>query len=330
MDLLRACLASLRLTAEAGAQVIVVDNGSADNVAAIYAQFPFVTQVPRLDQNRQFAGGNNYGMQFCFGDYVLLLNNDTVGNPYFVGQLADYLDTHQAVGIVQGKMTQPRYGEDYLDVCGSFLTALGFPYHYGYCKPNSSKYQRPGPVFSGKGACLMLRRELVDKLGGFLFDEQFECSYEEADLCHRCWLSGYEVHFFPSVPIQHVGGATAEAKSNARFMLGHYLRNMGFSLMANLSGWSALRIMPLWFAVLALSTVGTAMAGRRQQFLAHCDVWAYLLRSLGKMRVRRELQRRIRKISDKQIFVKAMRTPRTNYWAATFLGDIGSYEDDPL
>ena len=329
LELLRGCMASLIPAAKAGAQVVVVDNGSADNVAKVYAEFSFATPVPRLERNRQFAGGNNYGLQYCVGDYVLLLNNDVICNGRFVGQLAAYLDAHPKVGVVQGAMVLPRHG-GVSDVRGSFLTASGFPYHYGYFKPDTDRYWRSYPVFSGKGACLMFRRALLPGVGGFLFGEQFECAYEEADFCHRAWLAGWEVHFVPTQPVQHLGGATAEATSDERFMLGHYLRNMGFSLLSNLSARSALRIMPLWFATMLCSTAAAAVACRFEQFQAHGDALVYLARNWRKVRARRELQRRIRRVSDRQIFAKAMRNPRPDYWAATFLGDIGAYEDGDL
>ncbi|MEI9866651.1 MAG: hypothetical protein WDN00_19285 [Limisphaerales bacterium] len=91
-------------------------------------------------------------------------------------------------------MQLPRFDQT-LDVCGSYLTWLGLPYHYGFYKTDQPKYQHSRPIFSGKGACLMFRRDIVKRIGGFLFDDSFFCYYEESDFCHRVWLAGWEVHF---------------------------------------------------------------------------------------------------------------------------------------
>src|SRR5262249_30516999 len=144
-------------------EIIVVDNGSTDDSVDVLTRFPAV-KVVRSAKNLGFAGGNNLGLTDCHGRYVLLLNNDTIVTPGFLECLHDYLDRNPQVGVVQGKMVLPRFGNS-LDVCGSFLTSLGLPYHYGYFKPDSPKYQRSYPVFSGKGACLMFRPELIDNIG---------------------------------------------------------------------------------------------------------------------------------------------------------------------
>jgi GT2 family glycosyltransferase len=329
LAMLRDCLESLRPVAKAGAEVVLVDNGSLDDLSELWRDFGFMRRF-KLSKNQQYVGGNNFGLRTCTGDYVLLLNNDTICNASFVWTLAAYLDVNTRVGIVQGKMLLPPY--DRLDVCGSFLTAFGFPYHYGYFKSDTVKYglrkHYAYPVFSAKGACMMLRKDLIATVGGFLFDEDFVCSYEESDLCHRTWLAGWEVHFVPTQPILHLMGATAQSKSNERYMLGHYLRNMMFSLLSNLSWWSLCRIMPGFIALLSLSTLLCGLTFKRQKFLAHMDAWIYNLVNVRKIMTRRKLVRSIRKVSDAHIFDKVLRTPRLSYFVATFRGRIASYEDD--
>lgn len=321
------CLESLAKVRYSEKEVIVVDNASTDGSLELLKQYPWA-KVVRSETNRGFAGGNNLGLTHCTGEYVLLLNNDTVVVPDFLAALANYLEAHPLVAVAQGKMILPRFGGT-LDVCGSFLTALGFPYHYGIYKPDGPNYQRSFPVFSGKGACLMFRRTLIGKVGGFLFDEEFFCYYEESDFCHRAWLAGEEVHFVASPPIEHLMGGTAGGPQTA-FVLRHYLRNMAFSLLSNLSFGSIVRIMLLFFSMLCASLVASALRLRGGQFAAQAGALVYPLRHWGRIRSRRRLIAQIRRRTDREIFRKVLRTPRLEYFLKTFAGRLGRYEDGPL
>ncbi len=324
--LLPGCLNSLSKVSYQNREVIVVDNGSTDDSLQVLAAYSWV-KVVRSDRNLGFAGGNNLGLGHCTGAYVLLLNNDTVVNSEFLTRLCEYLASHPEVGIVQGKMVLPRFGGR-LDVCGSFLTALGLPYHYGYFKTDQPKYQRNFPVFSAKGACLLFRRELLEAAGGFLFDEDFFCYYEETDFCHRAWLGGYEVHFVASPPIQHFMGATAGGP-HASAVLRHYLRNMAFSLLSNLSFSSRLRILPLFFAVFLASMAAAILTLKPGHFAAHWGALTWCLRHYEQIRARRRLIARIRRRTDPEIFAQVLRTPRLSYFVKTFSGRLAEYEDVP-
>jgi GT2 family glycosyltransferase len=184
-------------------------------------------------------------------------------------------------------------------------------------------------VFSGKGACLMFRREIVSRAGGFLFDEDFFCYYEESDFCHRSWLSGYEVHFVSSPLVQHFMGSTAGGPHEL-FVLRHYLRNMAFSLMSNLSLGSRVRILPVFFLVLFASLIASALKLKWAQAAAHWQASKYCVLNYRKIRARRRLIRGFRRQSDREIFRKVLRTPRLEYFLKTFTGKLSEYEDELL
>lgn len=325
--LLRPCLDSLRLIKARSFEVVLVDNASGDNSRQVLAEYPEV-RVIRSAANLGFAGGNNLGLPHCTGRYVLLLNNDTVVPPGFLQQLTDYLDIHPRVGVVQGKMLLPKHG-GCLDVCGSFLTWFGLPYHYGYFKPDGPQYQRSYPVFSGKGACLMFRRDLIAKVGGFLFDDDFFCYYEETDFCHRVWLAGAEVHFVPSEPVLHFMGSTSGAP-HADFVLRHYLSNMAFSLSANLGWGSLLLTLPLFYGTLLAGALASILARRWGPLQAQVQAALLPVRQFGKIRRRRRLIAGLRQARDREIFKRIRRTPRPGYFIKTFTAQLASYQDAAL
>ena len=261
---------------------------------------------------------------------MLLLNSDTIVTPDFLQPLVEYLHQHSKVGIVQGKMILSRHGDNVLDECGSFLTRFGFLYHYGYWKRDSPKYNQSYPVFTVKGACLLFRRELAAAAGGYLFNEDFFCYYEETDFCHRAWLTGHETHFVHTSTIQHLQDATAARTQTSGFVLRQYLTNQTFGLLANLSAGSRWRIMPLYFLVFLASMTLAALTGRVTVFKAHWHALSSTWRRRGKIRAQRELVGRIRKISDRELFAKVMRNPRLEYFIKTFQGRLSDYTDGNL
>jgi GT2 family glycosyltransferase len=321
---LRGCLDSLRTVEFPSYEVIVVDNVSRDDSLAMLRSYPEV-KVIRSEENLGFAGGNNLGLPHCSGKYVLLLNNDTVVNPDFLQPLSDYLDRFPQVAVVQGKMILPRFSRS-LDVCGSFLTSFGLPYHYGFYKPDGPTYCRDYPVFSAKGACLMFRKEIVNKTGGFLFDSDFFCYYEETDFCHRVWLSGYEVHFVNTPPIEHYMGATS-GDSQSAFVLRHYLRNMTFSLASNLSPGARWRILPPFLLILFASMVASIIRGKAGQARAHWEALICPWRDASGIRKRRRLIASIRVRSDIDLLSRVIRNPSLDYFLKTFTGNLREYED---
>jgi GT2 family glycosyltransferase len=327
-EVLRDCLTSLRQVTYPRFEVVVVENGSNDDSGEVLRQHPSV-RVLQSDHNRGFAGGNNFGLPACNGEFVLLLNSDTIVTPDFLQPLVEYLHQHSKVGIVQGKMILSLRGGA-LDACGHFLTRFGFLYHFGYYKQDVEKYDHSYPVFSAKGACLLFRRELVASVGGYLFNEDFFCYYEETDFCHRAWLTGHEVHFVHTSTIQHLQGATSERTQTSGFVLRQFLANQTFGLLANLSAGSRWRIMPLYFLIFLTSMISAALTGRGTVFVAHWHALSSNWRRLGKIRAQRELIRRIRKISDRELFAKVMRNPRLDYFFKTFQGRLSDYEDDNL
>lgn len=324
-DLLGPCLESLRGLAYPDYEIVVIDNGSTDDTPRILAQHPAVRTV-RTEKNLGSSGGYNFGLPAATGEFVLMMNNDMIANPLFVSALSSYLVEHPEVGIVQGKMVLPRSGGT-LEVCGAFMTCFGLLYNYGYFKPDGPKYEQSQAVFCGKGACLMFRREVVEAAGGYYFNPEFHCYYEETDLCHRAWLAGYETHFVASPAIQHLSGVTVARSEKAGFAIHYFLRNMIYSLLTILEWPWILRLMPIFISTLLFSMTAYFLTGQRSMAAAHWNALAYNLRHWKKIRARRTQLRAIRKKSDGEIFAKVLRTPRLEYFFKTFTGRLADYED---
>src|SRR5262249_51962052 len=145
---------------------------------------------------------------------------------------------------------------------------------------------------------------------------------EETDFCHRVWLAGYEVHFVPSPPIEHLMGATGDRLLKQDLIQTYYLRNMMFSLFGNLSGPSLLRILPAFLGVLLFRMAVFLVTFNWGPLGAHCGAFVYNLRHWKRIKARRQLIKKIRKTGDREIFAKVLRTPRLEYFIKTFQGRI--------
>lgn len=322
---LEACLDSLRHIDYPNFEVVVVDNASTDRSWQVLERFHEVRRV-RSDRNRGFAGGNNFGLRHCTGDLILLLNSDTVVTPGFLSPLAGWLIDHPESMVVQGKMIVPGLG-GVLDACGSHLTPLGFPCHRGYLKPDGPRYSGAWPVFCGKGACLLLRREAIELSGGFLFDEDYFCYYEESDFCHRVWMGGGEVYFVGAEPIQHLMGGTSVQMKSSAFALSHYLRNQTFTLCANLEAATLLRVVPPYFLMLCLSLVAQVLRRDVGAVRAHLGALVVPYTERHRIRARRLSVAAFRKRSDAELWPIICRWPGWDYFWKTFQGRLADHSD---
>jgi GT2 family glycosyltransferase len=221
-DLLVACLKSLRDIRRGNHinyEVIVVDNGSEDGSGeAVRRDFPEVGLISNT-WNAGFAAGNNQALRKGRGRHFLVLNNDTVLLEDCLAQMVDYLDSHPQVGIVGGRLvnvdgsTQVAYFPLHLpSVKSCFAELFGLDRIWPqnswsrYAPSNTFDFEKPSTTTQISGACLMVRREALEKIG--LFDDGFQFWYEDVDYCYRCLEAGWEIKYLPGARVVHYGGAS--------------------------------------------------------------------------------------------------------------------------
>lgn len=328
-ELLESCLKSLRVACGLAPEIVVVDNANLQSTQDLVSRFENAKYVASKE-NLGFAGGNNLGLKYCSRPYILLLNNDTIVHQEPFSQMIRYLKDNPRVAVVQGKMRLARQG-DILDECGSYLTNWGELYLRFLHAPVSAKISS-GPIFHAKGACMMFHHSILDELDGVLFYDRFKSYYEDVDFCHRVWLSGREVHFVDTPPIDHLAGATG-ARLSADAIIGQTCENKMFSFLTVLGGWGLMTILPRQLLLQSLVCVRHVLG---------CNITAARIFARGLflpfsscgdlLRVRKGLQAR-RRASDARIFEKVVRRlPWSFYWhslrgrSASVLVRIDEYE----
>jgi len=231
-DYLRRCLASvLEHTKGVSCEVIVVDNASWDGSAQmVQAEFPQVTLV-RLTTNLGFAAGCNRGMERAAGEFILLLNPDTDLAEDAFSPMVAYCRQNPSVGILGPKLLNSdgslqlscrRFPSHLTSLFNrqSILTRLfpGNPFSRRYLMTDWA-HDRIEPVDWLSGACLVLRRDMADRIGGM--DEGFFMYIEDVDLCYRAHRAGYEVVYFPQVAVTHHIGKSSDTIPNRSILQWH-------------------------------------------------------------------------------------------------------------
>lgn len=218
-DLVTQCLQSVHDTiGSLDFEIIVVDNASTDGSPEMVCErFP---QVRLLDnrENVGFAVANNQAIRASQGRYILLLNSDTVALPGALSQMVHFLDCHPDTGAVGPKLINPdgSFQASYADfptLLTESLQAFGLArWLYGpYCpSPPPRPGERACTVDWVAGACLMVRREVVDTVG--LLDEDYWMYSEETDWCYRIHQAGWNIYYLPEIEIIHIGEASSSKR----------------------------------------------------------------------------------------------------------------------
>lgn len=203
------CLVSLSKINYPEWELIVVDNNSTDGSSkySIDPKYKIVrTKLIKNEQNLGFAPANNQGYEISKGKYILLLNNDTLVDPKLLKVLVKKIEKDPQIGVIQPKIKMMDNPE-YLDNAGSFMTKTGFLQHWGFSQKDSKEFCKEKEIFSAKGACMLIRRSIVEKAK--LFDETFVSYMEDSDFCWKTWLMGYKVIFYPKTFILHKVGMSS-------------------------------------------------------------------------------------------------------------------------
>lgn len=202
----QACLESINRNTSEPYQLIMVDNSSTDGTVQWLrdqAQADSRITVIENAENLGFAAGCNQGIREAQGEFILLLNNDTVVTPGWLAGMNELLDRYPDAGII-GPMTNSASGvqvikaPDYIDL--EELPAWAATFR----ENNRYRVIRQRRIV---GFCMLFRKKLVEKIG--LLDESFGSgNFEDDDYCLRAELAGYHNMIAGDVFVHHVGGAT--------------------------------------------------------------------------------------------------------------------------
>lgn len=219
------CLRSIyEQTTDIEFEVLVSDNGSTDgSIEFIHYNYPHV-HVLENGKNLGFARGNNVGIAQSSGQYVLILNPDTIIHDRALERWVAFADRHPEAGAFGCRVLNPDGSyqgpaRPFPTIFRDWIAAL-YLRRFAYISElfvsdtyTGWKGDTERVIDWQSGCCVMFRADVLKSLSGF--DGQFFYHFEEVDLCRRVWNAGYPILYTPDAVITHLGGTVRQSLSSA-------------------------------------------------------------------------------------------------------------------
>jgi hypothetical protein len=216
---LGSCIRSISdAVGELNYEVIVVDNNSNDgSVGFIQKKFPKIKLLVNAE-NIGYARANNQGLKLACGNFVLLLNPDTVILDNAIQKMIDHATKNSDVGIIGCRVLNPGNKLQW-DSCGSYLTLLtlffrevGLEKLFSRCHFFDQRLMRcwqrdySRSIDWVSGVCMLVRREIIGEIGAL--DERYFAYIEDMDFCRRAQQRGWKIFFLHNAEILHDSAAS--------------------------------------------------------------------------------------------------------------------------
>jgi hypothetical protein len=311
---LEKCLGSLLNQDYPNFEVLLVDNGSSDG-SVEFAQSKFGenpnVRVIALRNNYGFSKGNNIGIKYAQGKYVIVLNNDTEVKPNFITELVKVAEVDETIGSVSCKILQYDGNLWY----GQCFTHSGFivPFFTQSILKTTlvEFYEHFSLNLANSGCAVLYRKELISKIEGF--DEDFWSDWEDYDLGYRINLAGFKSVYIPIPLVLHVGGGSFGLPPER---LVRMYRNMLLTYVKNYELRNLVTRFPLFlFVLLPIFHVGWLvhrLCFSLRAFDKRNGIWYFFslmkayIQFISKLKIfyaKRYKIMNLRKVSDEQIFL---------------------------
>jgi O-antigen biosynthesis protein len=187
-------------------EIIIIDNDSRDGTVNYLSNFDCLIKVNKIRKN--FSESNNQGAKYASGDYLLFLNNDTIGDAGFIEKMVKTFDLDPQIAIV-GCLLYLMDPPKRVQHAGVYFTDNFVPYELGLEVPSmvpalplqDPRVKETREVPSVTGACMMIRADVFWEVGGF--DEGYKTGWEDTDLVLKAREKGYKVWYNGDAVVYH-------------------------------------------------------------------------------------------------------------------------------
>jgi GT2 family glycosyltransferase len=196
---IRDCLLEILKQSYINKEIIVIDNCSTDGtIAYIKSKYNEIITIG-LNSNLGYSAGNNYGVKHAKGDYIVIVNPDTIPDVNWLKELVRPLEENPDIAITTSKILIYDQKE-LINTCANYTHFTGLDFCRGLFK-NKSFFSKQEEVGSISGCSFAIRKDAFEKIGGF--DSDFFLYLEDTDISWRARLAGYKIVFVPTSIIYH-------------------------------------------------------------------------------------------------------------------------------
>ncbi len=284
-DFLEPCLRSVLDQSYQPVEIILVDNGSSDeSVEFVQTRFPSVNII-KNDRNLGFAEGNDVGFARATGEYVALLNTDTVVEDSWLSTLVDRVRS-DGLALACSQVITDGVPEEYYWMNGTL----------NYLGQNIMRHFRDlSQVFYASAASLLLRRDIVDRL----FPSEYFLYQEDVYLSWKLRLLGHRIAMVPESRVHHRGSQST--KRETRELVGYYQeRNRILNCLIFYQISTLLRLIP-YFVSDFVGKLTMAMVGRGKPVKAILRAYLWPIMNAGWVRDQRRDIQSSRTLPDRSV-----------------------------
>ncbi len=258
------CIKSLMDDDYTNFEIILVDNGSTDDSVKIFYSLKQEFSNLKLIENKEnlgFAEGNNVGIRNCDGNYILLLNNDTIVKKNFLSSMVEATKKFPKAGAFGPKMYFWDKRSEIWHIGGEITMFLNFvttPLKY------KDLYKKVSWL---SGCALMMKRETIQKVG--LLNESFFIYLEDVEWSIRATKAGYELIYVPDAELWHIGSVSSKKIGGTPFFIYLGYRNKLFLLKNQFTGLIATAVYTETIMVLLVRAIVSLLKGNRMNGMAY-------------------------------------------------------------
>lgn len=291
-DLLLDCVASILNSNHKNFEIIVVDNVSKDQShKKCKERFPEITLIEN-SENLGYCEGNNVGLRQSNGDFVAILNPDTLVEPNWLDEL---LSAYQKNGP---GFYQPKFlaitDHSMLLSTGNMIQIFGFGYSRSKGDKDTNSFEKFEQIDYASGTCLFTSRNLIEKVG--LFDSFLFAFHDDLELCWRGAISGINSFYVPKSIVYHPIEGYSFKWNPIKFKLME--RNRKYCLLTLYNRSTILKMLPALLLVdISVFIFYLTRGLAKMKILADLEI----LKNLKKINQKYAQNRKIKKISDSDL-----------------------------
>ena len=286
------CIPSLISQTYTNFEIIVVDNASTDETAKfIRTNYPQLKLI-ETGANLGYPGGNNVGFEHAQGDYIVVVNPDTLADSNWLAELIRPLEEDPSITVTTPKIGI-YYDKDQINTCGNMPHYTGLTFCRGLHAPiDSCNIQEEVGAISG--CAFAIRRQMLDHIQGF--DADFFLYMEDADLSWRVRFAGGKIVYVPTSLIYHKFKLSIAAWKH------FYLeRNRYMILLKNLDARTLLLLSP-GLVISEIVTMGHSVLNGPEYVQNKFKAYWWIIKNRNIVLDKRRKTLAMKTISDKEFF----------------------------